>query len=829
MHGKKQNQRKPFYFSHHLRSQLSKIPQYGLTVVTAPTGFGKTAAIKECFLKMLPHTSKRIWLSSLDKPFPGSWKTVYDSLKKLHTEREASQMISDSLGPEISLDIIAALKSIQCDEDTYVIIDNCRYSPLINITELIQLFSLHGNPMLHFVAIFQAHIMQAYPLSQNRYIHTITSDDFLLNVSDIANLAKQKGLSLSQDDANSLHTYSEGWIALVLRQMEHYQSYGTFCFSMNIEQLINHAIWNQLSDVQKEFFLALALFDDFTSLQAKAVAGLLNFSENVDLLLQNGALIHFREDTNMYHLHQGLKQHLQSHLYHSIPDPVQKHIFLLAGKSCAMVYKHYLAAHFYLKAKDFDSIFLMPITPEYIASLKEESILEFFIEVVDACPNEVLTKYPLFLTTIALYMYLAGYSKPYQKLRSLILTLIKDSQLTEEASYISTILACTEEYNDLGKLSRLLVDSSIQGSASPKNICDVIPFPFGCPSILFLFWRESGQLDSAYDLIASGLPAYRKLTNGHGTGGDVVMPAELLLVRGDDMEAETLCYRALYIASSCYPHQTGICLCAELILVRICILRGDADGYFTAIKNMKHYAKRDTSQYITRMAELCQIAAEYFIGSVKSIHPWITDISGMEKAIYSLAIPYAQLLHSYIFFQRKQYNKFFGISAAILEANTKPNGTTCHLMVSVYCHKHIAMAYLKKGDMKQAQDQYKKALALALPDKVYLPLVQHADETHELIKSCAKTIENEETYKEFLQLYRRMEKGASIIKKAVIKKESPLSPREKEVAALVKSRLTAKEIAERLYITRFTAKAIIRNMYKKLNIHSRAELDTIDL
>jgi DNA-binding CsgD family transcriptional regulator len=53
---------------------------------------------------------------------------------------------------------------------------------------------------------------------------------------------------------------------------------------------------------------------------------------------------------------------------------------------------------------------------------------------------------------------------------------------------------------------------------------------------------------------------------------------------------------------------------------------------------------------------------------------------------------------------------------------------------------------------------------------------------------------------------------------------SNLSPREKEVSSLLLQGQSAKEIAKKLEITVSTANFHIKNLYKKLNIGSHAEL-----
>lgn len=58
------------------------------------------------------------------------------------------------------------------------------------------------------------------------------------------------------------------------------------------------------------------------------------------------------------------------------------------------------------------------------------------------------------------------------------------------------------------------------------------------------------------------------------------------------------------------------------------------------------------------------------------------------------------------------------------------------------------------------------------------------------------------------------------------KKSSPLSDREKEVVSAIVDGLSYKEIASRLFISMGTIHTHIRNIYRKLSAHSKAEVIT---
>ncbi len=95
-------------------------------------------------------------------------------------------------------------------------------------------------------------------------------------------------------------------------------------------------------------------------------------------------------------------------------------------------------------------------------------------------------------------------------------------------------------------------------------------------------------------------------------------------MRGEDKQAEILCHKALYEARS--KQQISICLCVELILARIAILRGDVDGYFTAVGNIEGYAKESSHSYVLRMVDLCFSVISLALGVTDKVAKWVYDI-----------------------------------------------------------------------------------------------------------------------------------------------------------------------------------------------------------
>lgn len=156
----------------------------------------------------------------------------------------------------------------------------------------------------------------------------------------------------------------------------------------------------------------------------------------------------------------------------------------------------------------------------------------------------------------------------------------------------------------------------------------------------------------------------------------------------------------------------------------------------------------------------------------------------------------------------------------------------------------LAVAKHNSGDGLEAGRYLKEALDIALPDGIFLPFVDHECMTALLSginpgyfdkasPSCCSTPLTEaalgaNSFAALMELCKRQHKGVNVIKKTLLQCKSPLTPREREVALLAKQRMSAKEIAAKLYISETTVKTTLRNVYGKLDIHSRGELASVE-
>ncbi|HWR62704.1 MAG TPA: LuxR C-terminal-related transcriptional regulator, partial [Clostridia bacterium] len=749
---RKADRQKVYYFSDKLKRQLARIPHYPLTIVEAPSGFGKTTAVREYLKANLPRDAREYCYTCLGEPASIAWRGICELLANVNGKIAANLKKLEMPTMDTLMYMTAILRDFRCTAETYLVIDNYQLVNCDIPRELMSIFSMHGNPKLHMIFITQQLGIRQQITVHSTDIHAIDSSAFFFDREGTAGLFRMEGIRLSGDELENVFASTEGWVSAIRLQIINFKENGSFDHTADIEHLVETAIWNRLTPEEKDFLLSVSVMDSFTVRQAAIMLNREVLPENIEELL---------------------------------------------------------------KVRDFDAILSMPFDGQYLGNQKEKNLLGFVMTVVNECPEETLCKYPFVLLVFAYPMLIGGQIEAFQKLCRLIGSVIeKDTGFSrEELRRLKgefALLTSFTGYNDIRKMSEGRRSAwEILGGPSSIIVNDM-PWTFGGTSVLSMFWRESGKLEDALRDMDECLPYYLKLTRGHGAGANSVMRAEAMLMRGEDDKAEILCHKALYDARSC--QQISICLCAELVLARIAILRGDAEGYFTAVKNIQGCAKENSNLYILRMVELCLSVISLVLGITDNVAEWLYDMGSIKKTLYAPAVPYAQTLYSMLLLAEKRYNEFFGISQLIMDTAGETTGNIRYMMPRVYHLKYLAVAKLNSGNGREAQEYFNQALAIALPDRIYLPFAQQGNKLEPLIEPAKSFAGDRAGLSALAALCKRQEKGAEVIKKAILPAKSPLTPREREIAQLARNRLSAREIAGRLYISEATVRTILRNI-----------------
>lgn len=259
----KKNRQNNFYFSNKLKRKLEQIPHYALTVVEAQSGFGKTTAVREYLKNNLAHGACEYWYTCLGESELAAWSGICDLLAKV--DNKVAQDLRNLSMPTVDtlFYLTTYLREINCQAETYLVIDNYQ---LINCgipRELLGAFSLHGNPNLHLVCITQPLKASQRVSFHNSNILSIDASALFFDQKDIASLFRMEGVRLTDEQVENVYISTGGWVSAICLQIINYKETGAVALTNNIEQLVENAIWKKLAHNERDFLLAVGVLDSF--------------------------------------------------------------------------------------------------------------------------------------------------------------------------------------------------------------------------------------------------------------------------------------------------------------------------------------------------------------------------------------------------------------------------------------------------------------------------------------------------------------------------------------------------------------------------------------
>ena len=139
-----------------------------------------------------------------------------------------------------------------------------------------------------------------------------------------------------------------------------------------------------------------------------------------------------------------------------------------------------------------------------------------------------------------------------------------------------------------------------------------------------------------------------------------------------------------------------------------------------------------------------------------------------------------------------------------------------------------AVAYHNSGDDLHATEHIDKAIALALPDKLYAIFMEYWRTLDRLLSDRIE-IADPDALKQIKEMYKKYivnwAKISGIVRNRTV--AANLTVREREIAKLSAFGFTIKEIAARLHIAESTVKQTIFNVVQKTGISDRSEIPSI--
>lgn len=813
---------KALYFTDEIKNKLKSISEYPVTIVTAPMGYGKTTAVKNYFYN---NSEKVLWTTIYEGSVVDFWIGFCEGIENI--DEEAGNSLKQMGFPVdiiLKREMIKLIRNINFETNVFWIIDDYHFVTSMEVDELLTFLIYNIPKRLHLVIISRRNFLDnKNELILKGFLNNITSEDLVFKQMDIAKYFEVCGVKINKQVVEILYNYSEGWISALYLYMLEYLEKGVISKASDIELLVNEAVYAPLSLEIKDFLFYICIFDVFSSEQAQYMLEEKDKAEKYLLdLIKNNSFIQYDKYTKKYSLHK-IFSHFINVLFEKKDESFKRQIWKKSGQWNLKECKYMSALDFFYKAEEFD-LLLSAIETDKGKSIEKEH-KEKLIKYITHCPKHVRGRHHLAMLIYLLNLFTFNEMELFQKVCAEVNKNIhEDNNLTAEKrnNYLAEyeLILSFSQYNNIEKMSenhkkacKLLKNTSIILDTDDN-------WTFGSPSVLYMFHREIGKLCEEIEIIKKAMPYYNKLTNNHGESAEDVMEAEKFFYNFEFESAEILVHKAIHKLNG--NLKSGLKLCLIFLKIRIEMLRGN---YLYATEELKKVRQdiMDNKLYMyIHTIDLFEAYIYCLLDQPQMIPDWIVDEDFNTTTLLFPAVPALNIIYGSTLLTQREYIKLIGISEYFEQiADVFPN-IICH----VYINIHLAAAYYKIFNNSKALYHLKKALDIAMPDKLYIPFVENSSYIYSMMDELVK---DSTSYKKQLIIILDESKRYIAIKDKIIKEnfnknKFGLTEREAETAELAAKGFTNKEIAQELFVSENTVKLRLKNIFIKLNIKSRSEL-----
>jgi len=812
---------KALYIRKSLNQALHNIEKYPLTVVDAPMGYGKTTAVRE-FLKKSSATV--LWQMLLDDSASSFWDGFSRLFRKLDVAAADSlARIGVPVNSVFLEEAIRIIGNIEFPVKTVIVLDDYHLLSSRDIDRFIEQLVKSELPNFHMVIVSRSNFGEnTAELVLKGYCLVIAKNCLELTKSEIVEYCKLCGVKLTHEDTNFLLAYSEGWISAVYLCILGFLQDGRIEQQGSLYELIEKVVYRRCSTELQEFLLRLCIFDSFSFEQAKAMW----CKENTEVLLQSlvSQNAFFRQDqvSRNYYVHNIFTSYLRRIFERQSLD-IQQATWKTAGIWYKSVGDCIQGMDCFYKAVDFHELLsiLEADKGNVITNEHKECLIRYFSE----CPAQIKMHHPWACLIYAINLFsfneidlfaqqceeIAGYIEHSPEL--------DDHSRRKIAGELEILIGFTK-YNSISGMSAHH-QRAWELLRGPTEFIDRNgPWTFGSPSVLYMFYRESGQLAQEVQQIAEDMPHYYRLTEGHGSGAEYVMQAERYYYMGDFENAEITAYKALYIARA--QNQVAIELCALFLQLRLALTKGDLLYVMDTLQKTREEIKGRGLYLSFHTWDMCEGYVYSYLNQINQIPAWIREGDLQDSAIYFPSYAFFNIIRAKSLLISGQYMKLIGLASEFISiASVFPN-----LLGQVYTYIYEAAAKFRLGWHDDARETLHKALEIASQDQLIMPFV----ESGEFIADMLADLESKGYYPEFIDKIRKrflqMTKRREIMFTQISLKDSKslLTEREWAIAELVAIGLSNRVIGETLYIAEVTVKKAMQSIFAKLGINSRAVL-----
>jgi LuxR family maltose regulon positive regulatory protein len=480
------------------------------------------------------------------------------------------------------------------------------------------------------------------------------------------------------------------------------------------------------------------------------------------------------------------------------------------------------ARRWYYECGDFDGVMLALEKDKAVYDLAASH--DLLIQYMTECPAHVRARHPYALLAYAKHLFDHQEYELFRKTCDELEEIIHRGNIPDSAQRdrllgeFELLLGFTE-FKDLKKVSQRYKKAWEHLNQPASALGAEIDPTFGSPSMLGLYYRESGRLLEHIADMKDAMPYFTRLTKGQGAGAEDVMEAENRFNRGDLEGAESCAQRALSKARA--GKDEGIAVSAQYFQVLSAFMKGDLDRLVRLMGQMHECLSGIEDSDPIHTVEICEGCIYAYLDQLDEVPKRLLRQDPNDPRLRFPAYPFFNVMYGRLLLLRGEYVKLIGSAERFFSVAS----VFSNLLGYIYTYIYLAAAYRSIHREEEAILSLQEALAIAMPDKQYMLFAENCDYIGPLLHMIADRGAWREEIREILKLGEIFANSkARALRRYEAQRKPPLTRRETEIARLAAQGMTNPEIGRQLFISPNTVKMALKSVYSKLSVGSRVLL-----
>lgn len=805
------------------REQVSaafeNVYKFPLTIAVAAMGFGKTTAALG-YLNSV--AANYLWVSVEGNETSPQylWDSLASQISKRHPDLgNQLRMLGFPMDTSQRDAIVKIIEDLTFNTDTILVIDDYQCVKSIEFNGFIEKIVKSQIDGFHILLLSKTvPEMHVDELLLKSFCYFIKSELFEFNKSDIKTYFELYGLVISEDVAQRVYEFSEGWISAIYLMMKRYSETGGLETGRSIERMIDTAVMSRYSDREITTLKALCVLDSFTPNQAVYVTNEKTTARVMKKLSFGNSFIRYDEREDVYRIHNIFKNYLIQQFEETTSEVNMAQIFLRSGEWCIQNGDLLSGLKYYLKAKAFDHILVEFEKSRMISVI--DSNPKYVLELFEQIPMAVKYQHPIgYISYIGFYVTNVDQQKGARLLDEMEcfcrsnqrLTSVQKRRISGEIELIRSYI----EFNDVRKMHKKLLKAHemLDGRSSIANRDKIVTF--GSPHILYLYFRDQGKMLWTVEYLENMFRYYMEMANGCGVGFEAQLRAEYYLETGNFAEAALNAYKSIYKARTL--DQVSVILCSNFTLARLNMAQGKFNEAYDLMDDLTSKVEASNSPILNSALALCLGYLGGIRSDERSFSTWLKsgEVAQSDVLYHGMGFNYI-VLGKYLLLQ-KEFIKLEVICEEMMQVFSKFNNQLGYL------HAYLleSVSKLSLYGMESAYGPMLSAIELGRESQIVLPFAEYGEYILEIIKSLRNITKNDK-YLEKLVVC-STDYALNLVEVKIEGVQIPIfKGREKEILELVVAGKTNRVIATELFIAEITVRKNITSIYRKLGVNGRA-------